>query len=93
MIISNLVAKILMLLLVAVLAWGTAVALVAFWIFGASLTAAWIVGLSMAGGFAVCIAALGWEFYQSIDPSQLQDDEGNEFLDAILLRRTDPGAA
>lgn len=59
--------------------------MIAFWIFGASFSVAWTVGISVMGGMLLCIFLLGWEFYQAIDPSELQDDEGTEFMEAVLL--------
>lgn len=82
---SNLASKVLTLLLVASLAWGAVFALLAVWIFGASIITAWTIALSVLGGLLFCILLFCWAIYQCIDPSELQDDEGNEFLAAMLL--------
>jgi hypothetical protein len=82
---SNLASKVLTLLFLASLAWGGVFALLAFWFFGASIITAWTIALSVLGGMLFCILLMAWGIYQSIDPSELQADEGNEFLEAVLL--------
>ncbi len=83
--ITNQLSKALALLLVSSLVWGGLFALAVFWIFGASISVAWTLGLSIFGGMLLCIFMICYEFYRSIDPRELQDDEGNEFLEALLL--------
>lgn len=83
--ITNQLSKALALLLVLALVWGGIFSLAAFWIFGASISVAWTVGLSIFGGMLLCAFVICCELYRSIDPRELQDDEGNEFLEALLL--------
>ena len=83
--ISNQISKALTLLLVASLVWGGIFALVAFWIFGSSISVAWTLGLSIFGGMLLCVFLVCCEIYRSIDPRELQDDEENEFMAAMLL--------
>lgn len=84
---SNLASKVLTLLLAGSLAWGCLFAFLAYWVFGASVITAWTIALAVLGGMLCCIVLLGWGIYRSINPDELQADEGNEFLEAVLLGR------
>ncbi|MBC7980578.1 MAG: hypothetical protein H7Y36_08465 [Armatimonadetes bacterium] len=83
--IANQVSKVLTLLLVSSLLWGGILALLAVWIFGASISIVWTIGFSIFGGLLFCLFVICWAFYQSIDPRELQDDEGTEMMEALLL--------